>query len=94
MTEVELSAFEANIVPTCPKHEETHRRDRDYRRCVALETKQSKHFVKFDNPWILGPEFSTQSYIYGYAIVRHRAEPRIPQALRYFKRFEWNLSTS
>ena len=84
MTDVELAAFEADIVATCTEHEKSHWRDDDYRACVTIESKESKYFIKFDDPTALGPEFSTQSYIHDYAM-HHGNEPRIPQALHYFE---------
>jgi hypothetical protein len=84
MTDAELAAFEADIIATCAEHERSHWQDVDYRACVSLESKRSKYFIKFNNPKTLSPEFSTQSYIYDYAM-RHRSGPRIPQALHYFE---------
>jgi hypothetical protein len=82
MTDVELAAFEADIIAICAEHRQSHRRDDDYRACVSIESKESKYFIKFDDPRTLGPEFSTQSYIHDYAM-RHGNGPRIPQALHY-----------
>jgi hypothetical protein len=84
MTDIELAAFEADIVATCAEHRQSHWRDADYRACVSIELKESKYFIKFDDPRTLGPEFSTQSYIHDYAM-RHGNGPRIPQALHYFE---------
>ena len=69
MTDAELAAFEADIITTCAEHERNHWRDVDYRACVSLELKRSKYFIKFNNPRTLWPEFSTQSYIYDYAML-------------------------
>jgi hypothetical protein len=84
MTDVELAAFEADIVAICAEHWQSHWQDDDYRVCVPIESKESKYFIKFDDPRTLGPEFSTQSYIHNYAM-RHGNGPRIHQALRYFE---------
>jgi hypothetical protein len=43
----------------------------------------SRLFVKYGPPTDLGPEASTQSYIYNYAICEENA-PRIPKVLHYF----------
>ena len=82
--DTELAAFEADIIAVCAEHEQSHRRERDYRACVTIESKKSKYFIKFDDPEALWSEFSTQSYIYDYAM-RHRNGPRISQPLHYFK---------
>ena len=94
MTDVELAVFEADIVATCAEHRQNHWKDDDYRACVSIESKESKYFIKFDDPTTLGPEFSTRSYIHDYA-VHHGNGPRIPQALHYFEAKEkaflvWN----
>ena len=86
MTDDELAAFENDITTLCAEHMQSHLRDKGYRACVSLESKGSKYFIKFDDPTTLWPEFSTQSYIYDYAMRRHgKHGPRIPQALHYFE---------
>ena len=84
MTDTELAAFEADIIAVCAEHQQSHWEERDYRACVSIESKKSKYFIKFDSPQTLWPEFSTQSYIYDYAM-RHGNGPRIAQPLHYFK---------
>ena len=54
--DVELAAFEADIVATCAEHMQSHWKDDDYRACVSIESKESKYFIKFDDPTTLGPE--------------------------------------
>lgn len=88
MTDVELTAFEADIVATCEEHLQSHRMDHAFHACVTIESKESKYFIKFNNPETLWPEFSTQSYIHDYAM-RHGDGPRIPQALHYFEAAKW-----
>jgi hypothetical protein len=84
MTDDELITFEGDITAICAEHRRSHWRNFDYRACVSFESKESKYFIKFDNPRTLWPEFSTQSYIYDYA-KRHGNGPRIPHALHYFE---------
>ena len=84
MTDTELAAFEADIIAKCAEHEQSHESEDDYRACVTIESKKSKYFIKFDSPKAMWPEFSTQSYIYDYAM-RHGNGPRIAQPLHYFK---------
>lgn len=64
MTDVELTAFEADIVATCEEYLQSHRMDHAFHACVTIESKESKYFIKFNHPETLWPEFSTQSYIH------------------------------
>src|ERR1700744_5723471 len=84
MTDIELAAFEADIIAICAEHEQSHGKERDYCACVTIESKKARYFIKFYDSETLWPEFSTQSYIYDYAM-RHRNGPRIPQPLHYFE---------
>ena len=81
MTDAERVTFEADIIAICVEHSQSHWRDVDYRACVTFESKESKYS---GNPRTLWPEFSTQSYIYDYAM-RHGNGPRISQPLHYFE---------
>ena len=84
MTDIELAAFEADIIAFCAEHEQSHGQERDYCACVTIESKKAKYFIKFYDSETLWPEFSTQSYIYDYAM-RHKNGPHIPQPLHYFE---------
>ena len=84
MTDAERVTFEADIIAICTEHSQNHWKDVDYRAFVTFESKESKYFIKFDNPRTIWSEFSTQSYIYDYAM-RHGNGPRISQPLHYFE---------
>jgi hypothetical protein len=80
MDTTELGKLKARIISLCAEHEEQHWRDHDYRACVSIDL---KFFVKYGPPTDIGPEASTQSYIYNYAICEENA-PRIAKVIHYF----------
>ena len=60
-------------------HEEAHRLDLYYHRCVAL----GPWFIKYGDHATLEPEYKTQEYLFSKAVGDPSA-PRIPQVVAYF----------
>jgi hypothetical protein len=67
------------IVRCCDHHEQAHRREIGFRRCVIFES----YFIKYDSHASLSREAATLQYFYNMAANDSHA-PRIPKVVDFF----------
>lgn len=73
------------IIQLCERHEEAHRFDPYYHRCVQL----GPWFIKYGDHVTLELEYKTQEYLFSEAL-GDRSAPRIPRVVAYFTpKQEW-----
>ena len=68
---------EQAVIAACVQHEETHRQQDDYRRCISFVIDTTTYLVKFGDSWCFSPEAMMQTH---FAIVAQgdSGAPRVP----------------